>query len=280
MTHRSIIGTALIHATLGGLMGAGSCTRAAEQHTSLETNVWQERKVEFVSPIMLAQAVYDQPHAPLVAEVLGTRVHTSDPEEMKYVILKTLLDQYVVDRAIEVTPAEIDVYVENLRRMAERDRQRQVKRRAEINRRLASETMSAEESQALHSELAALQELLDNTTDNASDAEDSAESREARRVIASAFIRQWKINQALYQHYGGRIIYQQGGPEPLDAYRAFLEERQRQGAFKILDKALEQPFWEYYVNDSRHSFYPPGSEEEARAFTTPWWLMDEPAAGQ
>lgn len=84
-----------------------------------------------------------------------------------------------------------------------------------------------------------------------------------------------KLNRALYQDYGGRIIFQQGGPEPLDAYRRFLEERQRQGAFAVLNPELEDAFWRYYRNDSIHSFFPPGSEQEAEAFRTPWWLSDK-----
>ena len=46
-----------------------------------------------------------------------------------------------------------------------------------------------------------------------------------RRDTARAMIRQWKLNSAVYRRYGGRIIHQQLGPEPLDAYRKYLEER-------------------------------------------------------
>ena len=91
-------------------------------------------------------------------------------------------------------------------------------------------------------------------------------------MVAEAFIRQWKINRALYGQYGGRIGYQQGGPEPLDAYRRFLQEQRAQGAFEILDKDLEAGFWHYYLTDSIHAFYPSGSNEESSAFETPWWL--------
>ena len=104
----------------------------------------------------------------------------------------------------------------------------------------------------------------------------AAEDQAARRQVAAAFIRQWKINRALYQQYGGRIIYQQGGPEPLDAYRTFLQARERQGAFKILNPAFAAEFWKYFVTDALHTFYPKGSREEAQAFETPWWLLARP----
>jgi hypothetical protein len=101
--------------------------------------------------------------------------------------------------------------------------------------------------------------------------EESAEDRAARLEIAAAFVKQWKINRALHQQYAGRIIFQQGGPEPLDAYRAFLEERQAAGDFTIDDPALATGFWRYYRDDSIHSFVEPGSADEASAFGVPPW---------
>jgi hypothetical protein len=92
-----------------------------------------------------------------------------------------------------------------------------------------------------------------------------------RRDMTRALIRQWKINKALYEHYGGRIIYQQLGPEPLDAYRRFLRQREADGAFAIRDQALEASFWRYFTDDSIHDFMAPGGADEARAFKVPPW---------
>ena len=104
--------------------------------------------------------------------------------------------------------------------------------------------------------------------------EESAEDKAAREEIATAFILQWKINRALHEQYGGRIIFQQGGPEPLDAYRKFLEESASRGDFKIVNKDLEAGFWRYYRDESIHDFFKPGSAEEAKAFAAPPWLAD------
>jgi hypothetical protein len=76
---------------------------------------------------------------------------------------------------------------------------------------------------------------------------------------------------SLYEQYGGRIIRQQLGPEPLDAYRQFLRRRQADGAFAIRDPAIEEAFWRYFTDDSIHDFMAPGSADEARAFTMPPW---------
>lgn len=48
------------------------------------------------------QKIHGQPDAPLAAEVLGMQVHTSDPEEMRCVILRELTERYAADNRIEV----------------------------------------------------------------------------------------------------------------------------------------------------------------------------------
>jgi hypothetical protein len=57
----------------------------------------------------------------------------------------------------------------------------------------------------------------------------------------------------------------------LDAYRQFLEQRQRDGAFTIHDQSLAEGFWRYFTDDSMHDFMAPGSADAARAFTVPPW---------
>ena len=220
-----------------------------------------------------AQEFHGPLDAPLVAEVLGTKIHTRDPDEMQAVIIGKLLDRYAVEQGIAVEPAEIAAYLDRLRRVAEEDRRRQEARREELARKLEAKTLPDAERQSPSSQLATLNEVLASLDETARSA---ADDQAARRQVAAAFIRQWKINRALYQQYGGRIIYQQGGPEPLDAYRTFLQARERQGAFTILNPAFEAEFWKYFLTDSIHSFYPKGSQEEARAFQTPWWLPPRP----
>jgi hypothetical protein len=97
--------------------------------------------------------------------------------------------------------------------------------------------------------------------------------RTARRNLAQRFVRAWKINKALYAKYGGRIIFQQGGVEPLDAYRDFLKEQEKKGTFQIVDKNYEAPFWKYFTNDAMHTFY--AKEEGEKFINTPWWMMEE-----
>ena len=166
------------------------------------------------------------------ATVLGEAVHTTDPETLQQAILTPLLDRYAAEHGIEAEPAEINALVQHLRQG------------------LAAEGLTAEESLT---------------------PEESAEIDGLRNDMARAIIRQWKINKALYTQYGGRIIYQQLGAEPLDAYREFLGQRRAEGAFGIQDPALAEGFWRYFTDESIHDFMEPGGADAARAFKVPPW---------
>lgn len=175
---------------------------------------------------------FEPVNVPPAATVLGEEVRTTDASELQRIVLTRLLDRYAEQQGIEVTDDEIDAFVESQQRgMAEHGL----------------------------------------TADEDLDPEEVPQVTGMRRDWARAIIRQWKVHRALYQRYGGRIIFQQFGPEPLDAYRQYLEERRSAGDFTIHDKAFEDAFWRYFNDDTMHSFYQPGSEEEAQALTTPWW---------
>jgi hypothetical protein len=96
--------------------------------------------------------------------------------------------------------------------------------------------------------------------------------QKALREVGRSFVQRWKVNQALFGKYGGRVIFQQAGPEPLDAHHDFLKEREKDGAFRILKPQYEADLWKYF--SSAHSFYP--ADKGAEALRTPWWKMKPP----
>ena len=170
--------------------------------------------------------------APAVAVVLGAKLNTTDPMELQSAILTPLFDHYAAEHDLEALEAEIDHYVEALEQ--------------------------------------GMREMGLDAADDLT-AEEKAEVDAMRRDMGSALIRQWKINRALYDEYGGRIIYQQMGPEPLDAYREFLQAQCEADAFAIMDPDLEAAFWQYFTDETRHDFMKPGSADEKRAFAVPPW---------
>ena len=186
-----------------------------------------------------ADAESNSGEAPVVATLLGEPLRTGDPGEMQDTILSALFDQYASQHHIAAASSEVDAFVDDMRRG------------------MAEQGLTAES---------------DLTP------EEAAEVEAMRREMGASLIRRWKINKALHEQYGGRIIYQQLGPEPLDAYRRFLEERSRSGAFAIHDPTFAQHFWRYFTDESIHVFMEPGSADEARAFSSPPW--EKADAGQ
>mgnify|MGYP001544890713 CR=1 FL=1 len=207
--------------------------------------------------------VYGLQEDPLVATVFETGIHSRDSEEVQYVILQRQMPRYAEDQKIDDSKDEIDAYKLAQKRFMALDRQRRELRRTELAEQLQSGYITDEQRSTLTKNLEILNSLADADRETAD--EDSPEVRAYSEQLAKAFILRWKVNRALYRQYGGRIIYQQAGPEPLDAYRTFLQEQEAMGHFKILNPAYVRKFWHYFVTDELHDFYKPGSEEEARA---------------
>jgi len=182
-----------------------------------------------------SSSVYGDVQLPVAGEVLGTVIHTQDAEELQYLVLQKLTDRYAAEKGIAVTEEEKADYIAHMRAALSKDA---------------------------------------NFTGPLPGSEESAEDKAARDEITTAFILQWKINRALYKQYGGRIVFQQGGPEPLDAYRKFLDESAARGDLRITNPEMDAGFWHYYRDDSIHEFFKPGSAEESNAFADPPWLAD------
>lgn len=99
------------------------------------------------------------------------------------------------------------------------------------------------------------------------------DERALRDDIARSFIRQHKIDAALYQQYGGRLAARSGGAEPVDAYRRFLMAQETLGRFRITDATLALAFWREQLTDGQRQFIAAGSADEiaaVRALTTNW----------
>lgn len=89
----------------------------------------------------------------------------------------------------------------------------------------------------------------------------------ARKAVCRDLVKNWKICKALYDVYGGDVVFQQGNPlEPVGAYRSFLEDQVNRGSLEIYDSTLERLFWEYYVWDHRKAV-----PAEKIDYSAPWW---------
>ncbi len=177
----------------------------------------------------------EPPMTTATAVVLGKKIASDRADEVQQTILDALLSRYREEQGIEVTEEEVGLLVDDLRR-----------------------------GMADDPNLTAFDDLAP---------EEQAQADTMQREMARSLIAHWKTNRALYEEYGGRVIGQQMGPEPLDAYRQFLEEQQAAGSFAINDPEVEASFWRYFRTDSMHSFL--DDDAAARAFDTPPWEQRE-----
>jgi hypothetical protein len=211
----------------------------------------------------------------VIATVLGKQITAQDKARLNGLIFGTLLQKFATDNKIEPSEKEIDTFII---KTEEKGRQNRIKFESDKKKLIAelqTTTLSARDREAKTTQLEQIEKILKMTREMEERTKGMEEQlRPMKRRSARHFVRSWKINKALYAKYGGRVIFQQAGPEPVDAYRDFLREQEKKGAFKILDKQYRAPFWRYFTNDAMHSFY---SKKDGEKFiNTPWWLMKQP----
>ncbi len=211
----------------------------------------------------------------VIAVVLGKTINIKDKDKVNGAIFGALLEQYAKENKIEPTEAELDAFVQ---KTEEKQKQLQAefeKDRKKLTQELKSTSLNEQEKKEKTARLKTLENILKTTKEVEEETKGMEEQmRSMRRAMAQHFVKSWKINKSLYEKYGGRIIFQQAGVEPLDAYREFLKEQEKKGAFQILNKDYEASFWKYFTNDAMHTFYP--KDDGAKFMKTPWWLMDKP----
>ncbi len=210
-----------------------------------------------------------------IAVVLGKAITIKDKEGLNGLIFGTLLEQYARENRIEPTEAEIDIFVQKEEEMQKRQQAKFEKDREKLVEELKSTILTEKERKEKTTQVQTLENILKTTKEIEEKTTGMEEQmRVMKRNTAQHFVKMWKINKSLYEKYGGRIIFQQAGVEPLDAYREFLKEQEKRGAFQILNKDYEASFWRYFTNDAMHTFY--SKDDGAKLINTPWWLMDEP----
>jgi hypothetical protein len=82
----------------------------------------------------------------------------------------------------------------------------------------------------------------------------------------------------LYVRYGGgRILWQQAGIEAFDAFRTWLDAREKQGDFKFTDRRLRSIYYEYWTTMNHGAFLTDDKERIRREFLEPEWMPNAAA---
>ncbi|BCO20862.1 MULTISPECIES: hypothetical protein [unclassified Alteromonas] len=95
-----------------------------------------------------------------------------------------------------------------------------------------------------------------------------------RLAMAEGMAKSWKVSKALYEAYGGDVVFQQDNPlTPVGAYQKLFEQYREQGEFVIYDPVFKAAFW-----NSVRMKYANTYDEGNIDFSVPWWEKSMTAA--
>ena len=212
----------------------------------------------------------------VIATVLGKHITAKDKDKLGGLIFGTLLERFANDHKIIATAEEIDTFILKTEEKGQQNLLKFESDRNQLTKELKTAILTERERKEKQSQLQTIERILKMTREMEKRTEgNEAQLLPLKRKSSRPFVRRWKINKALFAKYGGRVIFQQAGPEPLDAYRGFLQEQEKKGAFQILDEKYKDAFWRYFTHDAMHNFY--DKDDGAKFINTPWWMMEQPA---
>lgn len=86
--------------------------------------------------------------------------------------------------------------------------------------------------------------------------------------IARKQVMQYQTEKALFEEFGGRVIFRQSNPQmPIDAYKALLTRYRQNNQLQIVDEALKEAFWDVFTPPFQYEIAPENVD-----FAQPWWL--------
>lgn len=186
---------------------------------------------------------------------------------LRGLIFGTLFEKYISDNNIAATDEEVKELNHGVKRNLEKLKVEQEEYRSKLVKELETPNLDEKKKKELESRI----ETLDRGTERLKEErpETASTTEEGKRVIKI-----WKANKTLFEKYGGRVIFQQGGPEPLDAYREFLREQEKSGQFEFKDSNAADMFWNYFTNEKMHTFCK-DLEKAKKMIQTPWWVNED-----
>ncbi len=249
--------------------------------------------------LMLSGSIAMAEESP-VAEVYGKNVYTRDlslPEKMleqskssmssedfaqwkqdslrqmlAYSVMEEARKRFLKEIKMEPTQEDIDGYIAFLHRAKIAEREKRAVDKDKLHKELEQADLNEERKTNIKTQLSQIDDL--DKFENLPLTEAMLkETQESEQTVAVMLVSSWKFNQALYQKYAGRVVFQQFGLEPIDAHKKFMQELSTTGAYKILDPAYENLFKETNEYFNKKFDYVDKAEAD-KYFASPWWLSE------
>ena len=191
-------------------------------------------------------------------------------EALRNLVWSAVFADYAKKRKVEPTPAEIDSQIREQKKFTSADKIRREKERKELIVELKSPGLTEAQRKQKQQYLDTLNSLRDHDVRMEKERSDPAQKKmwqDSEQMVAAIWVKQWKVNQALFREFGGRIIFQQAGWEPMDAYRALLDQYKAEKRFVIHDPTLQDAVYSYF----KHSFVYADEKMAKFYFEKPYW---------
>jgi hypothetical protein len=191
-------------------------------------------------------------------------------EKFRAIVWTAVFGDYAGKRKVEPTAGEIESQIRHQQTFMKEDRIRREKDRRGLIKELASEGITEarrQQAQQYLDTLNSLQEHDARMDKERSKPEFAKIQQESQRRVSAVWVKQWKVNQALYGEFGGRIVFQQAGWEPIDAYRKLLEKYEVRKDFVVHEPALREAVYSYF----QHKFVYADEQKARFYFEKPYW---------
>lgn len=195
-------------------------------------------------------------------------------QTLEFLIFSKAQKHLLDEAGMNPTEAEIQSFIvfsakEEETRLGELESQRQV-----LSEQLQADGLTEKKKIMLTEYLSVTDQLIEqerirkeeeNSRPDSSKIKQETLSNVARVVVAA-----WKFNKVLYEKYGGRVIFQQAGWEPIDAYKQWLEEHLQAKTIEIFDPEFMNIFDQMFrYFEGKHTFMP--NDKADQYFSKPWW---------
>jgi hypothetical protein len=167
-----------------------------------------------------------------------------------------VVDRFVKQQKIDAAANEIEAFRRNWRKMSERHISEMEAQLVKVKADLAAPNLPNEARTKLDQEQANIERIVSALRENIATG--------VPETMARTFIVSWKTERELHRMYGGRVIFQQAGPEALDARRLLFEEAEKNGDLKFNDAGVRHLF--YYYANMKHTV------TDDKALEKPWFL--------
>ena len=214
---------------------------------------------------------------------------TRSVERLRDIIWTTALERKFGAQVLEPRPEEVELFSKTFRESLVRSHNENLKTAARIEELLESGKYNEDQQRKMRSLLQSVKTSIAFYNERENYKENMPPEfhdmvAEAERGLAETMMRNWKINKALYEEYGGRLALREGAVEPVDAMGKFLGYIRETGKLAIIDPAFKDVFREMEMFIAGPHEPLPGDGQFSQFYSSPQWQFEnniaaEPGAG-